>query len=213
MKLILLYFTIFTSLLFSNPFKLNKNDLQTIRNSYNNKQIIVRYKRFNQFLKEAKSYNELKKITRTNSYINKILPGSDKAIQQQTDHWSTPKEFLLKGRGDCEDYAITKYFTLKKLGVDPKKLYLAIVKVKGSKTMHMVLLYFKTKKSIPLVLDNLSWKTIGLHKRKDLKVKVIFNEKDAHLINNNKMGRKVKINWGKTNRWINLLDRIYNKKN
>jgi predicted transglutaminase-like cysteine proteinase len=213
MKLILLYFTIFTSLLLANPFKLNKNDLQTIRKSYDSKKIIVRYKRFNQFLKEAKSYNELKKITRTNSYINKILPGIDKVVQQQTDHWSTPKEFLIKGKGDCEDYAISKYFTLKQLGVDPKKLYLAIVKVKGSKTMHMVLLYFETKRSIPLVLDNLSWRTLGLNKRKDLKVKVIFNEKDAHLIYNNKIGRKVKINWGKPNRWYNLLNRIYKKKN
>jgi len=212
MKLFLLFFIIFSTIIFANPFKLTKEDLKTIRTSYDNKKTITRYKRFNQFLKDAKLYDEQKKITRTNSYINKILPGYDKVVQQQSDYWSTPKEFLIKGKGDCEDYAITKYFTLKQLGIDKKKLYMAIVKVKGSKTMHMVLLYFKNKNSIPLVLDNLSWRTIELNKRKDLTVKVIFNEIDAHLMKKHHMGRRVKINWSKKDKWSDVLDRIYNNK-
>jgi len=212
MKLFLLHFIFFTSILLANPFKLTKQDLQTIRNSYDNQKTITRYKRFNQFLKEAKSFDTIKKVTRTNSYINRILPGYDKVVQQQSDYWSTPKEFLIKGKGDCEDYAITKYFTLKQLGIDKNKLYMAIVKVKGSKTMHMVLLYFNNKNAIPLVLDNLSWRTIGLDKRKDLSVKVIFNEVDAHLMKKNHIGKKVRINWGKENKWEDLLNRIYKDK-
>lgn len=212
MKLILLYWIILPTLLFANPFSLTKKDLQTIRQSYDNQKTVTRYKRFNQFLKKAKSFEEIKKLTRTNSYINRILPGHDKVVQQQTDHWSTPKEFLIQGKGDCEDYAITKYFTLKHLGVNKKKLYMAIVQVKGSRTKHMVLLYFDTPKSIPLVLDNLSWRTIGLDKRKDLSVDVIFNEIDAHLMKNNKMAKKVRINWGKFDKWSDVRNRIYSKK-
>jgi predicted transglutaminase-like cysteine proteinase len=51
-------------------------------------------------------------------------------INQQEDYWSTPREFLISGRGDCEDYAIIKYFTLIKLGFDERKLFLTSVKEK-----------------------------------------------------------------------------------
>jgi amino acid transporter len=42
------------------------------------------------------------------------------------DYWMTPKEFFIKGFGDCEDYAIAKYFTLLELGVKKESLYLAV---------------------------------------------------------------------------------------
>lgn len=211
MKIILALILFFSSVVLADPFKLTKKDIKTIHKSYDTNKIVVRYKRFSKFIKEAKKFNENKKLIRVNNFINKIRPEHDSKAQNVTDHWSTPKEFLINGRGDCEDYAITKYFTLLKIDVKKEKLYFAIVQVKGRPTLHMVLLYFKTPKSIPLVIDNLSWKVLPLNKRKDLEVKVIFNEIDSHIMKNNYLGQKTIINWGKINKWEDILKRIDQK--
>ncbi|MEA3498195.1 MAG: transglutaminase-like cysteine peptidase [Campylobacterota bacterium] len=208
MKTILLFFILFSSIVYSDPFTLNKNDEKVIKNHFYHSQIVARYKQFNNFIKTTKKYNEIKKLNRVNSFINRILPEHDAVAQNNEDHWSTPKEFLINGRGDCEEYAITKYFTLTKLGIQKQKLYLAIVKVQRAKGMHMVLLYFKTPNSIPLVLDNLSWRVLHLNKRKDLKVKVLFNEVNNYTLKNNLLDKKVNIEWGKLNRWEDILNRI-----
>lgn len=208
MKLILIPIILFSSLFAVDPFKLDKEDIKVINKKYLKKQIKVRYKRFYMFLKVAKEFDTIKKLNRVNSFINKILPQHDTQLQNALDHWATPKEFLIDGRGDCEEYAMTKYFTLVKLGMEKKKFYLAIVKVKGTATMHLVLLYFKTPKSIPLVLDNLSWKVLDLNRRKDLTVKVVFNEFDSYVLKDNYLDKKVNIQWGELNKWEDILKRI-----
>jgi hypothetical protein len=73
----------------------------------------------------------------------------------------------------------------------------------------MVLLYIENKNSMPLVLDNLSFKVVPLNKRPKLKVKFIFNEKDSFILKNKKIYKKVKVNWGKENKWENILKRVY----
>ena len=80
---------------------------------------------------------------------------NDQALWEQKDYWATPIETLSIGGGDCEDYAIAKYFTLKQLGVDESKLRLTYVKAIELNQAHMVLTYFENKRAVPLVLDNL----------------------------------------------------------
>lgn len=75
----------------------------------------------------------------------------------------------------------------------------------------MVLLYFENKKSMPLVLDNLSFKVVPFDIRKKLEPKVIFNEKETYILKNKKIYKKARINWGKENKWEKLLTRIYQK--
>lgn len=212
MKTILLYCILCVQFAPANVFTLTQKDKQTINQAYENEKIKVRLQRFENFLQEAATFNTIKKLNRVNSFVNRILPGYDKIVQNTPDFWSTPKQFLIQGKGDCEDYAITKYFTLKQLHIDPKQLYLAIVKVKTQPTLHMVMLYFENNSSIPLVLDNLSWKVLPIDKRKDLDVQVIFNESDSYILKNHKKYKKVNINWGKSNKWENLLYRIYTNK-
>jgi len=120
---------------------------------------------------------------------------------------STPKAFLIKGRGDCEDYAITKYFSLKKLGIDTKKLYLSIIKVKGSKNFHMVLMYIN-KKNIPMILDNLSWKMLPLNKRKNFKFKFAFNENASYIFKNNILIREKYIRRAEVKMFADMLRRV-----
>jgi predicted transglutaminase-like cysteine proteinase len=48
---------------------------------------------------------------------------SDELIFGKVDYWQTPKEFIKNGLGDCEDFAIAKFFDLKKEGYDPWIVY------------------------------------------------------------------------------------------
>ena len=105
-----------------------------------------------------KNYNKTKQLNVVNYYLNQLLPQYDAVIQKQEDYWSSPKEFLTTGYGDCEDYVIIKYFTLLKLGFDEKKLFLTTATERQSKEYHMVLSYFKEKGESPLILDNISYK-------------------------------------------------------
>jgi predicted transglutaminase-like cysteine proteinase len=76
------------------------------------------------------------------------------------DYWASPLEALGKGAGDCEDYAIGKYFTLTTLGVPHARLRMVYVRASiagapNGYVAHMVLAYYPTPDAEPLVLDNL----------------------------------------------------------
>ena len=144
-----------------------------------------------------------------NSFINRILPAHDISTSSSIDYWSTPKEFLLQGHGDCEDYAIAKYFTLLELGVKKESLYLAIVNVKASAGTHMVLLYVENKNSSPLVLDNLSFRVLPFSKRDDLTPVVAFNELNSYEFTKDKFTQLVTIDWQNNNKWDRVLNRVY----
>lgn len=122
-----------------------------------------------------KSLPQEKQLIRVNAYLNRLLPQYDDVIQKTEDNWATPKEFLRIGYGDCEDYAIIKYYSLIKLGFDAKKLFLTIVKEKFKGGYHMVLSYFDRSDPSPLVLDNLSFKILTLNKRTDLEALYFIN--------------------------------------
>ena len=190
-------------------FKLNEKDFKYINNSDKKSFIENRLNKYKNLKTQVKDYELLRKLSHVNSFINKILPAHDISTQASLDYWATPKEFLLQGHGDCEDYVIAKYFTLVELGIPKEKLYFAVVDIKGEKTSHMILLYLETKESTPLVLDNLSSVVIPLTKRTKLIPKFAFNEIDAYKFTYEKFTEKVKINWGKENKWERLLFKVY----
>ena len=206
-QLIILIF--FINSLFAYEFKLNKKDINYINNSEKKKFIENRLNKYNNLKIQVKDYELIRKLSHVNSFINKIFPAHDISTQSSLDHWATPKEFLLQGHGDCEDYAIAKYFTLLEVGIPKEKLYFAIVDIKGQRDAHMVLLYLENKNATPLVLDNLSSKVIPLTKRTKLIPKVAFNEIDSYIFSHEKFTQKANIDWGKENKWEKLLNRVY----
>ena len=207
-QLIFLIFLINYALAYE--FKLNEKDLKYITNSNKKSFIENRLNKYKELKIQIKDYELLKKLSHVNSFINKILPAHDISTQASLDYWATPKEFLLQGHGDCEDYVITKYFTLLEVGIPKEKLYFAVVDIKGQKDSHMILLYLENKESTPLVLDNLSSVVIPLTKRMKLIPKFAFNEFDSYKFTHEKFTEKVNINWGKDNKWEKLLNRVYN---
>jgi predicted transglutaminase-like cysteine proteinase len=125
-----------------------------------------------QKLQKLPNDEQLKKI---NLYLNALLPQFDAITHKQEEHWATPKEFLEVGYGDCEEYALIKFYSLLRLGFDADKLYLLIAKEKFRGGRHMVVAYFDTPKRAPLILDNLSFKILRLEKRVDLEAEMFIN--------------------------------------
>lgn len=94
---------------------------------------------------------------RVNSYINKTSYITDSRNWGQTDYWATPVEFFKRG-GDCEDYAIAKYMSLRALGVPEERLRIAIVQDLQKNIPHAVLIVYTDKGT--MVLDNQTQKPL-----------------------------------------------------
>lgn len=210
MKQLIFLILLFSIPLFAYEFKLNQKDINYINNSPKKSFILNRLEKYQTLKNQIKDYELIRKLSHVNSFINKILPAYDISTTSSIDYWATPKEFLLQGHGDCEDYVIAKYFTLLEIGIPKEKLYFAVVNIKGQKDAHMILLYVEDKNSSPLVLDNLSSNVIPFTKRPKLIPNFAFNEIDSYLFTANKFIQKTKVNWGKDNKWEKLLNRVYN---
>jgi predicted transglutaminase-like cysteine proteinase len=137
-------------------------------------------------LDSVKDKSDLEKLEAVNNFFNEVRYSSDMKIYGVSDYWATPWEFLGKDIGDCEDYVISKYFALKYLGVDYKKLFFSYVRSTKFNQPHMVLTYFETPKSEPLVLDNNNHKIFPASQRKDLIPIYNFNGDVLNQIGQNK---------------------------
>jgi len=82
--------------------------------------------------------NPLDLLDDVNSFFNQWTYIEDMYNWDLSDYWASPLEFLKKS-GDCEDYAIIKYITLKQLGFDVSNLRIAVVKDTVREIAHAVL--------------------------------------------------------------------------
>lgn len=138
-----------------------------------------------------KSGSEQQKLKDINEFFNRKLQFvDDQKNWGQNDYWATPIESLVKGAGDCEDYAIAKYFSLKFLGVPVTKLRITYVKAKiggaGSNVTqaHMVLTYYASPDAEPVILDNLISEIRPASRRGDLLPIFSFNSEGVYGANN-----------------------------
>ncbi len=123
-------------------------------------------------LDDNKNESALKKLEAVNLFFNFLEYRRDINHWGMDDYWATPLEFVVSGAGDCEDFAVAKYFSLLELGVPDDNLLIMYVKFTGNSTFyaqaHMVLLYYETPQSVPLVLDNINKEIMPADKRPDL---------------------------------------------
>lgn len=160
-----------------------------------------------QFIREDGSSTDLQKLEKVNKFFNKISFVSDAIHWQKTDYWATPIEFLASDGGDCEDFALAKYFTLKLMGVAEEKMNITYVKAWKINQAHMVITYYETPSAVPLVLDNLNNAIEPATKRTDLLPVYSFNGSGLWLSKERGRGNLV----GKSDRlklWNDLLERM-----
>ena len=158
---------------------------------------------WNELMQSNSGLGETEKLTLVNSFFNRQFRFSDDSRNwRQTDYWATPVEALIKGAGDCEDYSIAKYFTLRRLGVPSDKLRITYVKALQYNQAHMVLTYYASPTATPLVLDNLIGEIRPASLRKDLLPVYAFNAEGLYLPNGKKGDSK------KLSRWQELLQKM-----
>jgi predicted transglutaminase-like cysteine proteinase len=157
--------------------------------------------------------SDLERLTRVNEFFNRQISfEEDSVVWGQADYWATLLETLGQGRGDCEDFVIAKYFTLRLVGVAPDRLRLVYVRARTGSTdavstlAHMVLAYYAQPDAEPLVLDNLISEIRPASRRPDLAPVFSFNHEGVFT---GTPGRSdVKIGGiGRLSRWEDLLRR------
>ena len=133
-------------------------------------------------LQESHTVPVIEQLKRVNEFFNRrIRFDEDTQIWGQSDYWATPLETLAKGAGDCEDFAIAKYFSLLALGIPAEQMRLIYVKARiggpGSaiQQAHMVLAFYTAPDAEPQVLDNLITEIRPASRRPDLQPVFSFN--------------------------------------
>ena len=134
-------------------------------------------------LSDARTQTDpLARLRLVNEYFNRRIQfADDMTVWGQADYWATPAETMAMGRGDCEDFAIAKYFSLLNVDIPVGQLRLVYVKARiggsGSSVLqaHMVLAYYPAPDAEPLVLDNLITDIRPASRRPDLTPVFSFN--------------------------------------
>ncbi len=160
-----------------------------------------------QLIRENGALSEYEKLEKVNAFFNRLQFVDDIIHWKKNDYWATPVEFLATDGGDCEDFALAKYFTLKALGVEESKLNLTYVKAIRYNQAHMVLTYYAKPDQIPLVLDNLIPEILPANQRKDLLPVYSFNGSGLWLAKSRGKGEKVGSS-ERLKRWQDLLKRM-----
>ena len=163
----------------------------------------------NSLLAELEGADVQRQLQEINRFFNQFIYREDSDQWGVKDYWATPEEFLGVQQGDCEDFVIAKYFTLRKLGVPDERLYLTYVKALEKNVAHMVLSYFETPGSNPLILDNYNPVILNGSQRKDLLPVYSFNAKSLFLTNASAgLGKSLPTDKIKNSKWQKLLTDI-----
>ncbi|MDP3088908.1 MAG: transglutaminase-like cysteine peptidase [Methylotenera sp.] len=165
-----------------------------------------------QLLSQLKSASEADKLKEVNDFFNrKVNFAEDLDLWNQSDYWATPLESIGRQAGDCEDFSIAKYVFLKTLNVSNDKLRLTYVRaaIPSSDRIvvkaHMVLSYYLTPQSEPLILDSLLPEIMPASSRKDLTPIFSFNDKGLWVGSSSKPKGDASSH---LSRWRDLLTRM-----
>lgn len=118
---------------------------------------ICSYDDWIKFLATLKDADRMTQLRRINERMNRATYIQDPQNWGKKDYWASPAEFMARF-GDCEDYAIIKYLSLRMLGWRDRDLRVVAVKDLNLKVGHAVLVVYvknrKTGRKTPFVLDN-----------------------------------------------------------
>jgi len=89
-------------------------------------------------IKAQKGVRQIDQLKAVTSFVNQWRYRTDQYNYGKSDYWASPAEFFSRS-GDCEDYAITKYVTLRQMGFSADQLRIAVVKDLSRDLAHAVL--------------------------------------------------------------------------
>ena len=135
----------------------------------------LRVRAWRELVAAATSLTEAERLRVVNDFFNAMPFISDAEHWGTKDFWATPEELLRRNGGDCEDFTIAKYLTLREMGVADGKLRLLCVKALRLDQSHMVLTYRSDPDGALLILDNLESNILLAMQRADLLPVYSFN--------------------------------------
>lgn len=185
------YFAVAQPAISSAPLNAEEEEIvRLIKHTYG-KQAAMRTTAWRQLLTASRQQDELAQLKLVNDFFNQLRFLNDIDIWGKEDYWAAPLEFLGAGAGDCEEFSIAKYLSLRELGVDDEKLRLVYVKALTLNQFHMVLAYYPTPSAVPLLLDNLTPDILQASQRSDLQPIYSFNASKLWLIKQRGQGQLV----------------------
>jgi predicted transglutaminase-like cysteine proteinase len=171
--------------------------------NYARQRVLIWY----QLINDYDNARPLDKLELVNNFFNQMAFVNDSELWGQEDYWATPLQMLSSNGGDCEDFSIAKYFTLRKMGIPEEHMRLTYVKALQLDQAHMVLTYYPTPESEPLVLDNLVTDIRPSSERTDLLPVYSFNGNGLWLAK--KMGEDERVGRSaRLSRWQEVIARI-----
>lgn len=168
--------------------------------------------RWETLVHDSRNLPEMEKLEAVNLFFNKHIWFTDDIKHwRKEDYWATPMETMATLAGDCEDFVIAKYFTLREAGVADEKLRLTYVRSSRVDKPHMVLAYFPTPNAEPLILDNLTDSIDPASRRKDLTPVYSFNGRSLWRAKEFGRGQEVG-SAGRVDMWADVIQRMRQEK-
>ncbi len=186
---------------------LKSSDLEWARARWGNT-AVSRLQQWDQLTESLRTKNEREQVEAVNRFVDTIPYISDQEHWHQEDYWATPLEMIGSNGGDCEDYAIAKYFTLRSLGVPASRLRITYVEALQINQAHMVLAYYPQPGQEPLILDSLVNRILPASQRPDLVPVYSFNS-EGMWVSGGQAGDGAPVNDGSgLDKWQDVLRRI-----
>jgi predicted transglutaminase-like cysteine proteinase len=152
---------------------------------------VQRLEGWQQVMRAYRDRPERDKLRAVNQFFNTVRYRGDPENWGESDYWATPVELLSVNAGDCEDFSIAKYFTLREMGVPEERLRITYVKALRPDQVHMVLAYYATPEAEPVLLDNLTDEIRPASERSDLVPVYSFNGEGLWLAVQRGQGQRV----------------------
>ena len=128
---------------------------------------------WNKFIGGLKNQKRDKQLEAINDYVNKARYVRDWINWGVRDYWETPGEFFQK-QGDCEDYAIVKYMTLRALGLKPAQMRIVVLWDMNLKLGHAGLVVYAGRRI--LLLDNQINRVVDANRISHYRINYSLNE-------------------------------------
>ena len=131
-------------------------------------------KGLHQYLKQESDLGiEVKELEELNSEVNHLIKYTpDQKLYGTPDHWASYQEISKTLAGDCEDYALLKYWALRKTGVPAEDMHILVFYDQVVRIHHAVLVVDG------MILENRTDKLIPLERMTDILPNMAINEEE-----------------------------------
>jgi predicted transglutaminase-like cysteine proteinase len=130
-------------------------------------------KNWREVIRSAKGLGRRDTLRTVNEFFNRWPYKLDTEVYGLSEYWAAPREFMTRS-GDCEDFAIAKYFALRKLGFSNDEMRIVILWDEIRGIGHAILAIYEENDI--LVLDSLSNLILSHSRYKQYKPQYSMNE-------------------------------------